>query len=140
MGKFNSSYPNDLCWMQQHGSVSVSYVWYIKKHVDTTGMAYCTNKGLNGKNKSGISNASYYELYDADGNVISVDPSKQYVCTKAFLRDGTSVDNWSDGSYVDTSVCYVRLDSSTGTLKFNANPLPWTNSGYECYSMSYIEL
>lgn len=140
MGKFNSSYPNDLCWMQQHGSVSVSYVWYIKKHVDTTGMAYCTNKGLNGGNKGSISNLSYYELYDADGNVISVDPSKQYVCTKAFLRDGTSVDNWSDGSYVDTSVCYVRLDSSTGTLKFNANPLPWTNSGYECYSMSYIEL
>ena len=140
MGKFNSSYPNDLCWMQQYGSVSVSYVWYIKKHVDTTGMAYCTNKGLNGKNKSGISNASYYELYDADGNVISVDPSKQYVCTKAFLRDGTSVDNWENGSYVDTSVCYVRLSSSSGTLKFNANPLPWTNSGYECYSMSYIEL
>lgn len=140
MGKFNSSYPNDLCWMQQYGSVSVSYVWYIKKHVDTTGMAYCTNKGLNGKNKSGISNASYYELYDADGNVISVDPSKQYVCTKAFLRDGTSVDNWSDGSYVDPSVCYVRLSSSSGMLKFNANPLPWTNSGYECYSMSYIEL
>lgn len=140
MGKFNSSYPNDLCWMQQYGSVSVSYVWYIKKHVDTTGMAYCTNKGLNGKNKSGISNASYYELYDADGNVISVDPSKQYVCTKAFLRDGTSVDNWENGSYVDTSVCCVRLSSSSGTLKFNADPLPWTNSGYESYSMSYIEL
>ena len=140
MGKFNSSYPNDLCWMQQYGSVSVSYVWYIKKHVDTTGMAYCTNKGLNGKNKSGISNASYYELYDAEGNAISVDPSKQYVCTKAFLRDGTSVDNWENGSYVDTSVCCVRLSSSSGTLKFNADPLPWTNSGYECYSMSYIEL
>lgn len=140
MGKFNSSYPNDLCWMQQYGNVSVSYVWYIKKHVDTTGMAYCTNKGLNGENKSGISNASYYELYDADGNVISVDSNKQYVCTKAFLKDGTSVDNWENGAYVDPSVCYVRLDSSGGTLKFNANPLPWTNSGYECYSMSYIEL
>lgn len=140
MGKFNSSYPNDLCWMQQYGSVSISYVWYIKKHVDTTGMAYCTNKGLNGGNKGSISNVSWYELYDADGNAISVDPSKEYVCTKAFLRDGTSVDNWSDGSYVDPSVCYVRLSSSSGTLKFNANPLPWTNSGYECYSMSYIEL
>ena len=140
MGKFNSSYPNDLCWMQQYGSVSVSYVWYIKKHVDTTGMAYCTDKGLNGGNKGSISNSSWYELYDADGNTISVDPSKQYVCTKAFLKDGTSVDNWSDGSYVDTSVCYVRLSSSSGTLKFNADPLPWTNSGYQCYSMSYIEL